>query len=53
MDALNIADVKQAHQEKKTSRFKNVEEQALDTFQALKKAEKMEMEHKKTFSWLV
>jgi hypothetical protein len=41
-----IADVKQAHQEKKTSRFKNVEEQALDTFQALKKAEKMEMDLK-------
>jgi len=41
-----IADVKQAHQEKKASRFKNVEEQALDTFQALKKAEKMEMDLK-------
>ena len=41
-----IADVKQAHQEKKTSRFKNVEEQALDTYAALKKAEKMEMELK-------
>ena len=41
-----IADVKQAHQEKKQSRFKNVEEQALDTFQALKKAEKMEMDLK-------
>ncbi len=41
-----IADVKQAHQEKKTSRFKNVEEQALDTYAALKKAEKMEMDLK-------
>lgn len=41
-----IADVKQAHQEKKQSRFKNVEEQALDTYAALKKAEKMEMELK-------
>ena len=41
-----IADVKQAHQEKKTSRFKSVDEQALDTFAALKKAEKMEMDLK-------
>ena len=41
-----IADVKQAHQEKKQSRFKNVEEQALDTYAALKKAEKMEMDLK-------
>ena len=41
-----IADVKQAHQEKKKSRFKNVEEQALDTYAALKKAEKMEMDLK-------
>ena len=41
-----IADVKQAHQQKKSSRFKNVEEQALDTYQALKKAEKMEQELK-------
>ncbi|MGB1527447.1 MAG: hypothetical protein ACPHHR_10250 [Cycloclasticus sp.] len=41
-----IADVKQAHQEKKTSRFKNIEEQALDTYAALKKAEKMEQDLK-------
>ena len=41
-----IADVKQAHQEKKQSRFKNVEEQALDTYAALKKAEKMEQDLK-------
>jgi hypothetical protein len=41
-----IADVKQAHQQKKSSRFKNVEEQALDTYQALKKAEKMEQDLK-------
>lgn len=41
-----IADVKQAHQEKKQSRFKNVEEQALDTYAALKKAEKMELDLK-------
>ena len=41
-----ISDVKQAHQEKKTSRFKNVDEQALDTYAALKKAEKMELDLK-------
>lgn len=41
-----IADVKKAHQQKKSSRFKNVEEQALDTYAALKKAEKMEQELK-------
>ena len=41
-----IADVKQAHQEKKASRFKNIEEQALDTYAALKKAEKMEQDLK-------
>ena len=41
-----IADVKQAHQQKKTSRFKNVDEQALDTYAALKKAEKMELDLK-------
>ena len=41
-----ISDIKQAHQEKKTSRFKSVDEQALDTFAALKKAEKMEMDLK-------
>tara|TARA_Y100000022_G_C13085539_1_gene299771 strand:- start:165 stop:632 length:468 start_codon:yes stop_codon:yes gene_type:complete len=42
----SIADVKQAHQQKKTSRFKNVDEQALDTYAALKKAEKMELDLK-------
>lgn len=41
-----ISDVKQAHQQKKTSRFKNVDEQALDTYAALKKAEKMELDLK-------
>ncbi len=41
-----ISDVKQAHSEKKTKRFKNVDEQALDTYAALKKAEKMELELK-------